>query len=278
MHQLIEGLKGVEVVADDFMVFGCGGSHDEAIADHDNNLKAFLKRCEERNVVLGAEKLQLRQTEVPFIGHMATANGLKPGPGKVKALVEMPAPTDVTGVRRFLGMVQYLAKFLPRLSVMTKPLRELTQKNCEFAWQDTQEKAFKEIKEAASRTPVLRYYSLDVEVTVQCDASQYGVGAALTQNGQPVAFASRSLSPAEQRYAQIEKECLSIVFAFEHFHQYLYGRKEVTVQTDHQPLESIFRKPLGAAPAHLQRMLLYLQSYNLEVKYIKGKYIFVWEY
>ena len=103
------------------------------------------------------------------------------------------------------------------------------------------------------------------EVTIQCDSSQFGLGAALLQNGQPVAFSSRALTPTEQRYAQIEKECLAIVFAFQMFHQYVFGREIVTVHTDHRPLESIFKKPLEAAPAFLQRMLLYLQKYNLDV-------------
>ena len=233
MHQLIEDLDGIEVIADDFLVYGKGNSNEEAIADHDKNLQAFLQRCEDCNVVLSADKIQLRQTEVPFIGHVATPHGLKPSPSKVKAIKEMPAPTDVTGVRRFLGMVQYLAKFLPKLADLTKPMRELTQKNVIFTWQKAQNNAFKAVKDAISDTPVLRYYSLEDEVTVQCDASQFGLGAALLQKGQPVAFSSRALTPTEQRYAQIEKECLAIVFAFEKFHQYLFGRDVVTVHSDH---------------------------------------------
>ncbi|XP_066941413.1 uncharacterized protein [Macrobrachium rosenbergii] len=156
-----------------------------------------------------------------------------------------------------------------------RELRDLLHKNSEFVWQDVQKKAFKAVKEAASKTPVLRYYSLISEVTIQCDASQYGVGAALLQNGQPVAFASRSLSEAEQHYAQIEKECLAIVFECERFHHYVYGRDKVTVHSDHQPLELIFKKPLAAAPARLQRMLLHLQYYALEVKYVKGKHMYI---
>ena len=78
MHQLIEDLDGIEVIADDFLVYGKGNSNEEAVADHDQNLQAFLQPCEDRNVVLSADKIQLRQTEVPFIGHVATPHGLKP--------------------------------------------------------------------------------------------------------------------------------------------------------------------------------------------------------
>lgn len=91
---------------------------------------------------------------------------------------------------------------------------------------------------------MLKYYDVNEEVTIQCDASEVGLGATLMQQGQPVAYASKALSQTEQRYAQIEKECLAIVFACEHFDQYIYGRDLVTVQSDNKPLETIFKKSL----------------------------------
>ena len=126
-----------------------------------------------------------------------------------------------------------------------------------------------------TRTPVLRYYNLSDEVTLQCNASQSGLGAALLQNRQPVAYASRALTSAETRYAQIEKELLAIVFACEKFDMYIYGRDAVTVETHHKPLEAIVRKALNAAPRRLQRMLLRLQRYSLNVHYKKGKEMFL---
>ena len=243
--------------------------------DHDKNLLSFLDRCKENNVVLSQKKMQLRKSEVPFIGHVATDKGLQASPDKIKAIRCMPEPNDVAGVRRFLGMTQYLAKFLPALSDMTAPLRALTKQNVEFSWQNEQQSAFDSIKSAVAQTPILRYYSLNEEVTVQCDASQTGLGATLMQNGQPVAYASRALTDAETRYAQIEKELLAIVFACERFDLYLYGRQQVTVQSDHQPLEAIFKKPLVDTPARLQRMLLRLQRYCLSVCYTKGKEMFL---
>ena len=127
------------------------------------------------------------------------------------------------------------------------------------------------LKRAVTSTPILRYYNLKEEVTLQCDASQSGLGAALIQNGQPVAFASRALTPMETQYAQIEKELLAIVYACDLFDAYIYGRDTVHVETDHKPLESIMLKPLNSAPKRLQRMLLKLQKYNLQVKYKKEK-------
>ena len=145
------------------------------------------------------------------------------------------------------------------------------QSNVLWVWNEAQQTAFEKLIEMVTRTPVLCYYNLKEEVTLQCDVSKSGLGAALMQNGQPVAYASRALTPAETCYAQIEKELLSIVFACDCFDAFVYGRDLVNVETDHKPLEAIFIKPLAATPKHLQRMLLHLQKYNLQVKYKKEK-------
>ena len=99
MHELVEGMTGVEVVADDFIVVGYGETFEKATRDHDRNVFEFLKRCETKNVRLNPEKLKLRQSHVLFIGHMATDQGLEVDPAKVRAISEMPAPTDKLGVQ-----------------------------------------------------------------------------------------------------------------------------------------------------------------------------------
>ena len=223
MHELIEGLRGVEVIADDFVVVGYGESWQSAIKDHDRNLLSFLQRCDERGVHLNSDKLQLRMKEVPFIGHVATSEGLRPDPSKVWAIRKMPLPENVAGIQRILGMSQYLSKFLPRLSDITKPLRNLTHQDAEWIWDEPQQSAFECLKQAVSATPVLRYYNLKEDVTIQCDASQRGLGVALLQGGQPVAYALCTLTDKEVNYAQIEKELLVIVFACEKFDAYIYG-------------------------------------------------------
>ena len=124
-------------------------------------------------------------------------------------------------------------------------------------------------------SPILRYYNLREKVTIQCDASQHGLGAVLLQGGQPVAYGSRALTPTGENYAQIEKELLAIVFACEKFDAYIYGRDSVRVQTDYKPLESIFRKELCVAPKRLQRILLRLQKYDLHVTYLKGELMLI---
>ena len=122
MHQLTEGLHGVEVVADDFVVVGFGDTEEKVSGDHDQNVDAFLRRCEERGLKLYPEKVQLRKKEVPFIGHVATGQGLRADPANVQAIREMPRPTDVAVVRRLLCLSQYLRRFFPHVSDLTKPL------------------------------------------------------------------------------------------------------------------------------------------------------------
>ena len=183
MHELIQGMPHVEVVADEFVVVGCGDTHEQAVQDHDKNIMIFLQLCHDHGLKLNIEKLKVRQSEVSFIGHIATSEGLQADPAKVAAICNMPAPTDKAGVQRLLGLVQYLSKFLPNLTDVTKPLRELTQNDVEWHWQDAQVAALNRLREAVMRTPVLHYYNLSDEVTLQCDASQSGLGIALLQNG-----------------------------------------------------------------------------------------------
>lgn len=121
-----------------------------------------------------------------------------------------------------------------------------------------------------SEAPVLRYYDVTKEVTLECDSSEVGLGAVLTQDGHPIAYASRALTSTEKNYAQIEKECLAIVFGTERFEQYIVGKDNVRVLTDHKPLMAIFTKPILSSPKRLQRMRLRLQKFSLKVEYKPG--------
>jgi hypothetical protein len=159
-------------------------------------------------------------------------------------------------------MVNYLSKFLPNISTITEPLRQLQAKDVEWHWDENQQKAFEEIKKLITCHHVLRYYDVAKEVTFQCDASQSGVGAVLLQEGQPVAFTSRALTSTERNYAQIEKELLAILHACDRFDQYVFGR-DITIETDQKPLEVILQKPLLAAPKRLQRMMIIQITSNL---------------
>ncbi|CAG2188277.1 unnamed protein product [Mytilus edulis] len=268
--QAVEGIPGVKSIIDDILIYGEGKTEEEAIKDHDRKFRLLMERCRERNLKLNKDKLKLKMKEVKFIGHLITNKGLKMDPEKVRAVLEMPKPTDVSGVRRLVGFVTYLSKFLPKLSHICEPLRKLTLKDSEFCWLENHDKALTEIKTLVTSEPVLKYYDPNMELTLQSDASETGLGAAILQENQPIAYASRALTDTETRYAQIEKELLSVVFGLQKFHQYTYGRN-VYVTSDHKPLESILKKPLHCAPKRLQRMMLQLQKYNIQLVYKPGK-------
>uniref|UniRef100_A0A8C7UY29 Reverse transcriptase RNase H-like domain-containing protein n=1 Tax=Oncorhynchus mykiss TaxID=8022 RepID=A0A8C7UY29_ONCMY len=178
-------------------------------------------------------------------------------------------------VQHLIGFANYLVKFMPHLSAVCEPLRRLLDKDTPWHWLPKHEAAVQEMISLASSMPVLRYYDVTKPVTIQSDSSQWGLGCCLMQEGQPIAFASRAPTPTEQNYAQIEKECLSIVFSCQRFHHYLYGRELVTSETDHKPLIDIFSKPLLNMPKRLQSMLLTLQNYSLKVIYKPGPEMYI---
>ena len=267
MHELVAGLRGVEVIADDFIIFGTSES------DHDANLRAFLRRAEERSLRLNPEKFKFKVRSVKWMGHILSDQGLKADPDRIKAMTEFPAPTSVPELKRFLGMVGYLSRFLPNVSEVLAPLRQLTQKSVGWYWSEACQRAFDRVKCLLTSAPVLRFYDPRREATVQCDASMSGLGACLLQDGNPVMYCSRALTSAETAYSQIEKELLAITFALVRLDQFLYARP-VTVITDHKPLVAIQSKPLGDAPLRLQRMLMAIQRYDYTIVYQPGSQLY----
>ena len=179
----LDGLAGVLTIHDDILIFGEGSTVEEARTDHENNFHSLMRRCREQNIKLNQDKVNLRRKEVPFMGHVISEKGLQADPAKVKAVLEMPTPTDVASVRRFIGFTNYLSKFLPRLS--------------------------------------------DALFTIW-------KGFILT---------------------------LTV--------------KEVFVESDHKPLEVIFKKPLHRTPKRLQRMLMRVQLYNVSLGYKKGSTMYL---
>ena len=273
LHQNLEGLPGISTIADDILITGQGDTVQEAEEDHDRNLAKFLSHCREQNIKLKKEKFKYKCEEVQFMGHCLTNEGLKPDPQKVDAILKMEKPQDVTGVQRLIRLVKYLSKFLSNLSQICEPIRTLTYKDVEWRWSTEQDEAFRKIKEAVTTAPVLQYF--DAAKHTGCGGvSSQGIGFVLTQDEHPITYASRALTSTEQRYSQIEKELLALVFGLEHNHYYTYGRR-VTLWTDHKPLVSIASKPLVSAPKRLQRLMLRLQHYDVEIKYKPGKEMFV---
>lgn len=268
--QAYEGLRNVLVVADDAIVFGVGDTEKEARLDHDRNLRALFQRAREIGLRLNKKKLQLGKKSVRYMGHIVSNEGVKADPEKIKAIVEMETPSDSRAVQRFLGMANYMLSFLPNLADVTLPLREVIKKSNRFVWMESQQEAFDLVKKKLAEAPTLAIYDPEKEVAIYTDASDRGIGAVMLQEGKAVAYHSHALSPTEQGYATLEKECLAIVSACAKFDHLLFGKANIQVFSDHKPLSRIFEKPLEACPRRLQRMRLALQRYDIRVGYIAG--------
>lgn len=261
-------IENVTPVHDDLII---GGATQE---EHDIALLKVLQRARERNIKFNFKKLQLCVDEVKYMGELVNKYGYAPDPSKITAISNLPRPSCKKGLQRFLGLVNFLCRYVPNMSKINAPLRELLRNDVPWQWHPEHDEAFSNVKEILTTAPVLKFFDISEPVTLQVDASLQGLGACLFQNDRPVAYASRSLTPAEKNYANIERELLGIVYGCERFHQYIYGL-ELTVETDHKPLESILSKPLSQAPPRLQKLQLRLSKYHPKVKWVPGRQMFV---
>ncbi|XP_044005925.1 uncharacterized protein K02A2.6-like [Aphidius gifuensis] len=261
-------IEGVFVVVDDLIIAA------KTVEEHDKAIKKVFERAKQNNVKFNKNKMRLRLTEVPYVGHIVSKDGLKIDMSKVKSIVNMDEPTNKDELRRFLGMVNYLSRYIPNMSILNAPLRLLLKEENEWMWESEQKEAVKKLKDKLTTAPVLAYYDCNKPIVIQTDASKNGLGAALIQESHPVAYASRSLTETEQRYAPIEKELLAIVFGVERFHQYVYGR-QITIHTDHKPLVTIVKKDINKVSGRMQLMLLKIMKYRPIVQYVPGKEMFL---
>ena len=195
-----------------------------------------------------------------YLGYLVDNEGLHATTAKVEAVTQAPEPRNVQELRSFLGLVQYYAKFIHHLSIITQPLNHLLCQKVSWKWTKEYQQAFLEPMEQLASSEVLVHYDPQLPLKLDCDASAYGIGAMLSHvfpdgGERPIAYASRTLAQSEKGYAQLEKEVLSLVFRIKKFHQFLYGRR-FTLVTDHKPLLTILgpkRGLLTLAAARLQR-------------------------
>ncbi len=272
IHELFEGIANVDTTMDDIIIWG----KDQK--EHDEALRQVLEVIRSSNLKLNIEKCEFTVAQLTFLGDLLTAEGVKPDDSKVSAIVNMKKPTCVQDVQRFLGMITYMAKWIPELSQKAAPLRQLLNAKNEWQWDMQQEAAWQLLRGCLSERPVLQYYDPQRPIKLSSDASKDGLGATILQlhdqKWLPVAYASRAMTDAETRYAQIEKELLSIVFGCQRFHQFVFGAHFIA-ETDHKPLVNIFQKPLNDCPIRIQRLLLTVQRYDLQVVYTPGKQLVI---
>lgn len=247
----------------------------ETKEEHDVVLNQVVDRAKNLNIKFNLDKLQYCKKSVKFMGHVISELGLQPDPDQVKAILELKEPRNKIELQRIIGMINYLRDFIPKMAERTSPLRELLKNNVLWEWNERHRLAFQELKQIIINPPVLAHFDDQKDIVLQCDASKDGVGCCLLQEKKPIAFASRALTETEIRYAQIEKEFLSIIFACRKFNYFIYGRP-ITVLTDHKPLVAIMSKDINKIPSNrLQKMRIKLLDYSITLKYLQGKYMHI---
>lgn len=263
------GIPGIHIQTDDILVGG------ETLEEHDQIVQQVLERARTLNIKFNKDKLQYRLTTVKYLGHIISENEIACDPDRAQAINKIEPPKNKKDLQKLLGMINYVRSYVPNLSQVSYPIRELLKNNVTFKWLPHHDKCLQEIKKAIVNARALRTFDITKEITIETDASQFGLGSCLMQEGKPIAFASRSLSDSETRFAQIEKELLAVVFACQKFHYYIYGRK-ITVRSDHKPLVHIMKKDFSQIPSsRLQRMRIRLLKYHIDLKYVPGKFLYV---
>ncbi|XP_075739522.1 uncharacterized protein LOC142784984 [Rhipicephalus microplus] len=267
MTRILQGCHGVLCYIDDIIVFG------KTEKEHAKNLEEVLHRTAKAGLKLN-EKCVFNATELSFLGHHVSAEGIAPLQAKVDAIVHAPTPAEPGTLRSFLGLVEYYAKFIPRLAEEVEPMRRLLCKDIPFEWDTAAQASFERVKTLLASHKVLHMFDPALPVTVATDASAYGLGAVLQQvDGQKaltIAFASRTLTNAERKYSASEREALACVWACEKWHVYLWGRP-FTLQTNHQALVALLSNSgTGRRPFRTARWAERLLRYNYTVEYRKG--------
>jgi hypothetical protein len=268
MNEVLKPLLDICVIVyiDDILVYS------KNVEEHEKHLRQVLEILRKNKLYGKLSKCEFFKEHVEFLGHQISSKGIAVESKKIQAIRDWPKPATLHDLMSFLGLCNYYRRFVKGYSNIATPLTNLLKKDKEFKWTEEADKAFQDLKEHMSKTPVLHIPDYKLPFVVTTDASNFAVGAVISQdfgNGlQPVAFESRKMSPAEQNYAAHEKELLAIVHALKTWRVYLEG-KHFIVQTDHASLRYLQTQP--SLSQRQARWLELLQEFDFEIKYIPGK-------
>jgi reverse transcriptase-like protein len=256
----------VIVYIDDILIYS---KNDQ---DHTKHVRQVLELLRQHKLYGTIAKCEFFKKSVEYLGHVISADGIATDPKKVETVQNWPIPTNLKDIQSFLGLCNYYRRFIQDYSKIAAPLTDLTHKDTPFTWTTTTQEAFEQLKHRMATTPVLCIPDPALPFTVTTDASDFAVGAVLSQdqgNGaQPVAFTSRKMNEHERNYATHEKETLAVMHALKKWRVYLEGR-HFTVYTDHATLRHFAEQP--DLTRHQARWTEKMQDYDFEIKYLPGK-------
>lgn len=251
---------------DDIIVIG------NSVGHHLKNLEAVFEMCRKRNLKLNPHKCKFFRSEVTYLGHKCTNEGICPDPEKLHCVENYPVPHDKDSTKRFVAFANYYRRFIQNFSEISRPLNNLSRKKVEFKWNSQCQEAFDKLKASLVSPPVLAYPDFDKQFVITTDASKYACGAVLSQiidgHDRPIAFASKPFSKGESNKITMEQELLSIHWAIKYFRPYIYD-KFFIVNSDHRSLVYLFS--LKDPSSKLTRIRLDLEEHNFEIRHISGK-------
>jgi hypothetical protein len=234
---LIENI--MEVFMDDFFIYG--KTFEDCLA----NLDKVLKQCQMADLVLNWEECHFMFREGIVLGHKILEKGIEVDKAKIEAFEQLPPPTNVKGIRSFLGHVGFYRRFIQNISLIARPLMHLLAKDALFIFMEECIPSLHTLKEALISAPVIQPPDSHLPFEIMCDASDYAIGAVLSQSKDKkhyaISCASKTLTRPQLNYATTEKELLAVVFAIKKFRSYLVGAK-VIVHTDHAALKYLLTK------------------------------------
>jgi Reverse transcriptase (RNA-dependent DNA polymerase)/RNase H-like domain found in reverse transcriptase/Retroviral aspartyl protease len=262
MNQIFQPFlrKFVLIFFDDILIY----SSD--LKSHLAHLSMVLQTLMDNHLFAKRSKCEFGATQVEYLGHLISANGVATDPSKITAMMEWPEPTCVKELRGFLGLTGYYRKFVKHYGSISKPLTELLKKNG-FKWSVLASQAFQVLKDAMCKAPVLALPDFSKEFVLETDASDKGVGAVLMQGRRPIAYLSKALGIKNQSLSTYEKELMTLLIAVQKWRHYLQANPFV-IKTDHISLKQLLEQRLTHTLQH--KGMCKLLGLDYVIQYKKG--------